>query len=645
MIVRKSKILQKSSLVLEFALYKPRPKLFHSSRKTVEKESHSVKVQYHFRSRWSTSSERQTRLYSSLSVSDVSGPDTPPLVDLTIGQLIQETAARYGDKPAVISVHQNITLSYNELDRLSDILAKNLMVQGVNKGDAVGVCAGSLWQYHVLQIGLAKLGAVLVPLNPAFTVNQFVNALSRTKAVALIVQDKLGRGRSKPSRDGLEIARDCAAECPLLKRVYVTTAKEMLTPEFADHIGHTDGYSIQPLSDLLEQRPPNVSLPNLDVDEPINMQFTSGTTSLPKISCLSHKNLVNNGRFISLRMGLKAEGINHPSGQDHLCVPVPMFHCFGLVLSNMAALSSGACLVLPSDSFDPRAVFAALRAHNCTALHGVPTMFAAELDLEDEIEKGGTEYLRTGIAAGSSVPAEMMRKLVSKFNLSELTICYGMTETSPVSFMSFPNDTLDRRVSTVGKVMPHTHARIVAVDSLVPLPVNKPGEIVISGYLLQSGYYEDIKKTEEAMVYDDNGVRWMRTGDEGVIDEHGYMRVTGRIKDLIIRGGENIHPLEIENVLFSHPAILQASVVGVPDEKYGEAVAAFIILEHGHKQDPPSVLELSDLVNEKLGHYMVPKYWYFVEDFPKTASGKIRKVDLKSIAVDKLKDNENKKLL
>lgn len=574
--------------------------------------------------------------YSSLTVSEVKGPDSPPLLDVTIGELVAESARKFNNKPAVISVHQNVTLTFSQLDQLSDKLAKNLISHGINKGDAVAVCAGSLWQYFVLQVGLAKAGAVLVPLNPAFTVNQFVNALVRTKSVALIIQDELSRGRSKPPRDGLEIAHKCASECSTLRKVYATTAKESLQHNYADHIPPCNDYDIHQLGELFETSP-SIELPSLHSDEPINMQFTSGTTSNPKISCLSHKSLVNNGRFIAQRMGLTANKSNHPTHQDFVCSPVPMFHCFGLVLSNMANISSGSCTVLPSDSFDPKAVYKALRVHKCTAIHGVPTMFAAELDLEDEFEKGGTEYLRTGIAAGSSVPTEMMKKLISKFNLKELTICYGMTETSPVSFMSYPDDSIYHRVNTVGKIMPHTSVRIVAPNSLEPLPVNTPGEILISGYLLQSGYYQDLEKTAEAMIYDKDGVRWIRSGDEGVIDENGYMRMTGRIKDLIIRGGENIHPLDIENVLFTHPAVLQASVVGVPDDRYGEVVAAFIILEHSHKNNPPKEQELSELVNDKLGHFMVPKYWFFVEDFPKTASGKIRKIDLKTIAIENLK--------
>ena len=329
-----------------------------------------------------------------------------------------------------------------------------------------------------------------------------------------------------------------------------------------------------------------------------------------------------------------------------------MFHCFGLVLTNLAILSQGGAVVYASETFDARSTLQAVRTEQCTGLQGVPTMFSAELELKDELKKGGHELLRKGIAAGTSIPVEMMNRLIETLNLDQLTICYGMTETSPVSFMTAPGDTLERRCETVGTVMPHTEAKVIAPNmepgpvDLTPLPVGKKGEIIISGYLLQKGYHNSPSKTFEAMVADPANPKkvWMRTGDEGVMDEFGYLKVTGRLKDLIIRGGENIHPLEIENVLFKHPAVSQASVVGVPDPKYGEAVAAFIQLHEeyhpprtpsgtiSHKPGP-SVEEIQAFVETNLGHYMVPKYVWFVPDFPKTASGKIRKVDLKGTAL------------
>jgi acyl-CoA synthetase (AMP-forming)/AMP-acid ligase II len=559
--------------------------------------------------------------------SHVIGPSFPSLSDHTIGSLIEQAASSYGSLPAVISVHQKTTVTYAELNRISSIVASNLAhVYHIRKGDKVAVCCGNLWEYPVLQVALGRLGAVLVPLNPAFTTKQFISALQGSDTKALIIQSSLSQGRRNPPKDTTELVAEIRKEVGTLEHVFVI-------PKENEQID-TATNNVKLASGLLKQPTHVFSYFPSHPDEVINMQFTSGTTSMPKISSLTHRNIVNNGLFIGNRMGLSATRSNHPTGQDHVCVPVPMFHCFGLVLSNMASFATGACLVYPSDSFDPVATVTAVREHSCTALHGVPTMFAAELDLEEEIAKGGLQYLRTGIAAGSSVPIEMMKRLSKTFNLDELTICYGMTETSPVSFMSFPNDPVEKRTATVGTIMPHTEAKVVAPadDTMTALPIGTPGEIIVAGYLLQKEYFKDPERTAEAMVVDGEGKRWMRTGDEGVIDAEGFLTVTGRIKDLIIRGGENIHPLEIENVLFTHDAVLQASVVGVPDEKYGEAVCAFVALERHYREHPPSVEELQALVKDHLGHYMVPKYFFFVEDFPKTASGKIRKVDLKKTA-------------
>lgn len=559
-----------------------------------------------------------------LTVSHVVGPTTPALAHQTIGEFFKDRARDYGNLPAVISVHQNVKLSYRQLYDTAKLMAANLSNKyGIGKNDKVALCAGNIWEYPALQIGLAMIGAVLVPLNPAFTEHQFEHAIKHSQSKMLIIQSKLSRGPRKEARDMSDLINKVA---PNVESVLVIDSKQSGKDTNFTH------HAIASSETLLE--PARLKMCSmLKPDDVINMQFTSGTTSLPKIACLSHSNLINNGNFIGHRMGLTATESNHPSGQDIVCVPVPMFHCFGLVLSNLACFATGTCLVYPSESFDAEAALHAIREYQCTALHGVPTMFAAELDHE-EATKGGLDSLRTGIAAGSSVPIEIMKRLSQHFGLDELTICYGMTETSPVSFMTFPHDPVELRTSTVGTIMPWTEARIVDPESstLDALPINTPGEIVISGYLLQSGYHNDEVKTKEAMVHCKEQKRWMRTGDVGVLDEFGYLRVTGRIKDLIIRGGENIFPLEVENALFSHDAVLQASVIGVPDEKYGEAVAAFIVLEHTHRASPPSETELKEYVKSRLGHYMVPKYIFFVDDFPKTASGKIRKVDLRDEA-------------
>lgn len=610
---------------------------------------------------YSTAGSIETCLRGELKLAHVVGSKDQPLYENTIGRLTRELAHTHSDNPAIISVHQNVRLTYAELDRRSDILAVNVARQlGIRRGDRVAVCSGNSWEYPVLQLGLAKLGAVLVPLNPAFTDTQFHAALNNSQSRALIIQSHLSRGLRKTSRDITGLIR-AATDGNLLPSVEKVVILDSLAapPEDARTYIALDGERIRPFDSLLKwysaENPadmPEISyLHNAAEDakyanDVINMQFTSGTTAMPKISCLTHRNLTNNGALIGQRMGIT------PS--DKICAPVPMFHCFGLVLTNLAILSQGGAVVYANETFDAQSTLRAVRSEQCTGLHGVPTMFSAELELKDELQQGGHEHLRKGIAAGTSIPVEIMKRLIQTLNLDQLTICYGMTETSPVSFMTTPNDTLERRCETVGTVMPHTEAKIIASSmepgpvNLDPLPVGQKGEIVISGFLLQKGYHESPSKTFEAMVTEEGNEEkiWMRTGDEGVIDSHGYLKVTGRLKDLIIRGGENIHPLEIENVLFRHPAVSQASVVGVPDPKYGEAVAAFIQLHeeyHPHyhaaaasgsvSKQPPSVEEIQDYVRDKLGHYMVPKHVWFVPDFPKTASGKIRKVDLRGTAL------------
>lgn len=599
--------------------------------------------------------------------SHVIGDLDTPLYENTTGRFMLELAQQYGQNTALVSVHQNKRLTYQELHDISSVIGINIVRKlNIKRGDRVGVCAGNLWEYPALQMALGKIGAVLVPLNPAFTDTQFHAALNSSETKALFIQSHLSRGARKTSRDitGLIKAATDGNILPSIKNVVLLDSFST-APELTDEIVEVDGDQIRWFKDMLEE--PTTSSTSTSVHEapeinhildPIedakfanetnNMQFTSGTTAMPKISCLTHRNLVNNGRLIGERLNLSATKSNHPSGQDFLCAPVPMFHCFGLILTNMAAFSQGAALVYAAEAFDARKTMQAVRQEKCTGLQGVPTMFAAEMELHDELEQGGHELLSKGICAGSSVPIEMMRRVISTLNLNQLTICYGMTETSPVSFMTTPADTIERRCETVGSIMPHTEARIIKsaptdIDpqhlNLAPVPVNEKGEIVISGYLLQKWYHNAPDKTAEAMVTDpETGKRWMRTGDEGVIDEYGYLKVTGRIKDLIIRGGENIHPLEIENVLFEHPAVSQASVVGVPDDHYGEAVAAFIVLHeeyhshHSKESQAPTSDEIRLFVKEKLGHYMAPKYVFYVPDFPKTASGKIRKVDLKGTA-------------
>ena len=371
------------------------------------------------------------------------------------------------------------------------------------------------------------------------------------------------------------------------------------------------------------------SLPDqgLHPSDIVNIQFTSGTTSTPKAACLSHRSILNNGASIGDRMLLTTE--------DIICCPPPLFHCFGCILGYMASATHGSCIVFPSEAFDPYATLRAVQEERCTALYGVPTMFIAELELlqNGTVPYEGFQHLRTGIAAGSSIPAELMRKLHKVLNLTELTICYGMTETSPVSAMTTTDDPIEKRINSVGRLLPHVEAKVVdPLDRSKILPISQKGELAVHGYLVMKEYWGAPERTAEVMLRDDEGKIWMHTGDEAEMDNEGYVKITGRIKDIIIKGGENIHPLEVENCLLAHPGVREVSVVGLPDEKYGEVVAAFVVPVTGEK-DGVTAAEVRDWVREKLSHHLVPKYVFWTDGFPKTASGKIQKFKLKEEGV------------
>ncbi|KAI9743805.1 MAG: hypothetical protein M1818_002539 [Claussenomyces sp. TS43310] len=594
-----------------------------------------------------------------LTTSFATGPTEPPLLNQTIPQRFASIVSQYGDRTAVISRAQGQRLSYDELNHKSSALARGLQQKGVKKGERVAVSLGNNIEYALTTLALFKLGAILVPLNPAFNSQQVISAISHLDASHLVIGTETNMAY-RPPRENISLLQqltpDLAAHkvqsisVPSLRTITLVDNSEGRIPTSSLH-------ATTPFQDLLMSQGTGSTsvLPDspLEADDIINIQFTSGTTSTPKAACLSHRSTLNNGYHIGSRMLL--------TPQDVICCPPPLFHCFGCIIGYMASMSHGSAIIFPSEAFNPTATLLSVQEEKATALYGVTTMFVAELELLQDgiVEDKGFEHLRTGVAAGSSVPSTLMKKLHDRLNLTGLTICYGMTETSPVSCMTTPDDPIQKRLDSVGRLLPHVRAKIVAPsDPHTPLPIGMRGELAVSGYLVMKGYWDDASRTAEVMIPSrdpQTGAAevWMHTGDEAEMDAEGYVRITGRIKDLIIRGGENIHPLEVENVLFAHPGVAEASVVGLPDDRYGECVAAFVIVHHdiavleadapptspssiasgSHHRATLTRQELRDWVRGKLNGHLVPKYIFWATHYPKTASGKIQKFKLKDEGV------------
>ncbi|KAI5791823.1 acyl-CoA synthetase/AMP-acid ligase-like protein II [Geopyxis carbonaria] len=563
---------------------------------------------------------------SFLSQSYTHGPYVPPLLNQTVGAHLAFIASQYGDSIAVISSHQNTELSYQALHSKSTKLARGFWNQGIRKGDRVAVSLGNNIEYALATYALFKLGAILVPLNPSFNIRQMISALDHLEASYLIISLESNLPR-KPPRSNLALLEKLVDFNHI--KPFSGTVQSLRSVITVDNscgrvnpAAFTNFVKFQDiLADGSSGNTNAVIETNLNPDDIVNIQFTSGTTSAPKAACLTHKSILNNGKSIGERMNL--------SSKDVVCCPPPLFHCFGSVLGYLASATHGATIVFPSECFDPRATLEAIKAHGCTALHGVPTMFIDMLELIEtgKIEKVGFQNLRTGIAAGSSIPPELMKRLHNVLNLTELTICYGMTETSPVSTMTTPDDPLQKKLYSVGRLLPHVQAKIVNPTNRDEiLPVGHRGELAVAGYLVQKRYWNDPIRTAEVMIADSAGKIWMHTGDEAEMDKDGYVKITGRIKELIIRGGENIHPLEIENCLLGHPGIIEASVVGLPDKRYGEVVAAFIRKHNGH--DELTSDDIRNWIKAELSNHLVPKYVFWMTELPKTASGKIQKFKL-----------------
>jgi fatty-acyl-CoA synthase len=541
----------------------------------------------------------------------VHGTSDTPLFGETIGAAFDRVALAHGDREALVVCDQNMRLSYDELKHQVDTLAASLLALGFAPGDRVGIWAPNRAEWVVTQFATAKAGLILVNINPAYRLNELEYALNKVGCQGLIVEptfktsDYIGMLR--------ELAPELQTAVPGKLRLERLPDLHTLISLGTESVAGFFNYS--ELVDAIDpqgQRRLTDCGQNLQFDDPINVQFTSGTTGLPKAATLTHHNILNNAYFSGERMRFSPE--------DRLCIPVPMYHCFGMVLGTLTCVAHGATMVLPSRGFDPGAALRAVSDERCTAIHGVPTMFIAELDHADFRDFDLTS-LRTGIIAGAPCPVELMKRLIGEMHLDQITIAYGMTETGPVSFQTSTTDTVDRRVGTVGQVLPHTEIKIVDADDRV-VPRGISGELLTRGYCVMPGYWQDPEKT--ASTIDD--AHWLHSGDIAVLDESGYCQIVGRLKDMLIRGGENIFPREIEEFLFQHPAVEQAEVIGVPDAKFGEEICAWVKLAEGASA---TAEEIREFCRDKIAHFKIPRYILFVDEFPMTITGKVQKFKMR----------------
>ena len=523
-------------------------------------------------------------------LSHVRGETHPSLIEDTIDTMLTRAAEQWPDADALVSVEQGVRWSFAELNRRVDAVAAGLLALGLTRGDRLAIWAPNCPEWLLIQFATARVGIIQVNINPAYRTSELEYTLNKVGVNTLVAVS------SFKGSDYVGMVESIAARVPQLKtRVKIGGEPRAGWLEFAD-INGRDFEAVRMAS------------AQLDRYQPINIQFTSGTTGLPKGATLCHRNIVNNAYFVGVSMGLRAG--------DRLCIPVPLYHCFGMVMGNLACVVHGATIVYASASFDPLAVLSTVQAERCTALHGVPTMFIAELE-HPRFKEFDLSSLRAGIMAGSPCPIEVMRRVIDRMNMREVTIAYGMTETSPVSFQSSPADPMERRVTTVGRIQPHFEAKVIdAAGNTVPR--NHPGELCTRGYAVMLGYWDDPEKTAEAI--DSEG--WMHTGDLAVIDDEDYCNIVGRHKDLIIRGGENVYPREVEEFLFRHPKIADVTVVGVPHERFGEEVCAWIKLRAG---ESVSSEEIREYCKGQIAHFKIPSHIAFVESFPMTVTGKVQK--------------------
>jgi fatty-acyl-CoA synthase len=529
----------------------------------------------------------------------VHGASPVPLLGETIGANLRRTVARAGEREALVVRAQGYRATYRELWDQTTALARALIASGIAPRDRVGIWAPNRFEWVVAQYATARVGAILVNINPAYRATELRYTLAQSGVRLLLL------ARAFRASDYVATLAEVRADCPELREAIVL---EDGWDALLDRAGRAGG-------DALAAREAA-----LQFDDPINIQYTSGTTGFPKGATLSHHNLVNNGFFVGEALGL--------TETDRVCIPVPFYHCFGMVLGNLACTTHGACMVIPGEAFDPLLALETAAAERCTALYGVPTMFIAEL-AHERFAEFDLSALRTGIMAGSPCPVEVMKKVQALMHMPEVTICYGMTETSPVSTQSGRADPLEKRVSTVGRVHPHTELKVVDPATGAVVPRGAPGELCTRGYSVMLGYWEDAAATAAAI----DAAGWMHTGDLATMDADGYVNIVGRIKDMIIRGGENVYPREVEEYLYTHPDVVDVQVIGVPSERYGEEVMAWVRLRPGASV---TVTGLVDHCQGRIASYKVPRYWKFVDEFPTTVTGKVQKFRMRELAIAEL---------
>jgi fatty-acyl-CoA synthase len=528
------------------------------------------------------------------------GVSGTPLLGETIGANLARAVAAHGDREALVVRHQDIRWTYAELDERVDQVARGLLALGLEPGDRIGIWSPNCAEWVVVQYASARAGVILVNVNPSYRANELRYVLDQSGCRLLIAATAF------KTSDYAAMVEEVRPACERLEQVVF-----LGTPDWDGLLEQGVGVSENELRQRAE---------TLQFDDPINIQYTSGTTGFPKGATLSHHNILNNGFFVGEACGYTPD--------DRICIPVPFYHCFGMVMGNLGATSHGACMVIPAPSFEPAATLAAVQEERCTSLYGVPTMFIAQLD-----HPGFDDYdlssLRTGIMAGSPCPVEVMRKVLERMHMSGVTICYGMTETSPVSTQTGADDDIEHRTGTVGRVHPHVEVKLIDPADGRCVARGEPGELCTRGYSVMLGYWEEPDRTAEAI----DAADWMHTGDLATMDGDGYVQIVGRSKDMVIRGGENVYPREIEEFLYTHPDVADVQVVGVPDPHYGEEIAAFVIAREGAALDTEAVREFCA---GRIAHYKVPRYVICVDEFPMTITGKIQKFKLRDSAIEQL---------